>query len=63
LRQEPGRIYRLAVVISSGRDEPPTAAFLDELREQGFVEGKNLEFIPAGSVSITSKPPRSCRRS
>jgi putative ABC transport system substrate-binding protein len=35
-------------VISSGRDEPPTAAFLDELREQGFVEGKNLEFIPGG---------------
>ena len=48
LAQEPGRIYRLAVVISSGRDEPPTAAFLDELREQGFVEGKNLEFIPGG---------------
>ncbi|MGC1972938.1 MAG: ABC transporter substrate-binding protein [Pseudolabrys sp.] len=46
--QELGRIYRLAVVISSGRDEPPTAAFLDELREQGFVEGKNLEFIPGG---------------
>jgi putative ABC transport system substrate-binding protein len=46
--QEPGRIYRLAVVMSSGRDEPPTAAFLDELREQGFVEGKNLEFIPGG---------------
>lgn len=46
--QEPGRIYRLAVVISSGRDEPPTAAFLDELREQGFAEGKNLEFIPGG---------------
>lgn len=46
--QEPGRIYRLAVVISSGRDEPPTAAFLDELREQGFAEGKNLEFIRGG---------------
>lgn len=46
--QGPGRIYRLAVVISSGRDEPPTAAFLDELREQGFAEGKNLEFIPGG---------------
>ncbi|MGB8511471.1 MAG: ABC transporter substrate-binding protein [Pseudolabrys sp.] len=35
-------------MISSGQDEPPTAAFLDELREQGFVEGKNLEFIPGG---------------
>jgi putative ABC transport system substrate-binding protein len=48
LAQEPGRIYRLAVVIAAGRDELPTMAFLDELREQGFVEGKNLEFVPGG---------------
>jgi len=44
MAQEPGRVYRIAVVISTGRDEPPTLAFLDELRAQGFVEGKNLEF-------------------
>ena len=42
--QEPGRVYHIAVVISAGRDEPPTLAFLDELRAQDFVEGKNLEF-------------------
>jgi putative tryptophan/tyrosine transport system substrate-binding protein len=46
--QDPGRIYRLAVVITAGRDEPPTLAFLDELRDQGFIEGKNLEFVSGG---------------
>ena len=46
--QEPGRIYRLAIVTTAGRDEPPTLAFLDELRVQGFVEGKNLEFVSDG---------------
>jgi putative tryptophan/tyrosine transport system substrate-binding protein len=46
--QEPGRVYRLAIVTTAGRDEPPTMAFLDELRAQGFVEGKNLEFISDG---------------
>ena len=46
--QEPGRVYRLAIVTTAGRDEPPTLAFLDELRAQGFVEGKNLEFISDG---------------
>jgi len=40
LAQEPGRVYRLAIVTTAGRDEPPTLAFLDELRAQGFVEGK-----------------------
>jgi putative tryptophan/tyrosine transport system substrate-binding protein len=43
--QEPSRVYRLAIVTSAGRDEPATLAFLDELRAQGFVEGKNLEFV------------------
>ena len=46
--QEPGRVYRLAVVITAGRDELPTLAFFDELRVQGFIEGKNLEIIPDG---------------
>jgi putative tryptophan/tyrosine transport system substrate-binding protein len=46
--QEPGRVYRLAVVITAARDEPPTLAFFDELRAHGFVEGKNLEIIPDG---------------
>ena len=46
--QEPGRVYRLAVVVTYGRDEPAALAFLDELRIQDFVEGKNLEIIPDG---------------
>jgi len=46
--QEPSRVYRLAIVTSAGRDEPATLAFLDELRAQGFVEGKNLEFVSGG---------------
>jgi putative tryptophan/tyrosine transport system substrate-binding protein len=46
--QEPGRVYRLAIVTTAGRDEPTSLAFLDELRAQGFVEGKNLEFVSDG---------------
>src|SRR5262245_24107058 len=46
--QEPGRVYGLAVVVTYGRDEPAALAFLDELRIQDFVEGKNLEIIPDG---------------
>jgi ABC-type uncharacterized transport system substrate-binding protein len=46
--QEPRRVYRLAVAVTAGRDEPATLAFLDELRIQDFVEGKNLEIIPDG---------------
>jgi hypothetical protein len=30
--QEPGRVYRLALVLPVGRDEPASLAFLDELR-------------------------------
>ena len=40
--QEPGRAYRLAIVVPVGRDEPPIVAFLEELRAQGFIEGQNL---------------------
>jgi len=46
--QETGRVYRLAIVTTAGREEPPTLAFLDEMRVQGFVEGKNLEFVTDG---------------
>jgi ABC-type uncharacterized transport system substrate-binding protein len=43
--QEPGRVYRLALVLPVGRDEPAGLALLDELRIQGFVEGKNLVIV------------------
>jgi putative ABC transport system substrate-binding protein len=47
LAQEPGRIYRVALVVPVGRDEPAIVAFLDELRSQGFVEGQNLVVAPS----------------
>ena len=40
--QEAGRLYRVALAMPVGRDEPAILAFLDELRAQGFIEGKNL---------------------
>jgi putative ABC transport system substrate-binding protein len=43
--QELGRTYRLGVFIPSARESPQAAAFLDELRLNGFVEGQNLIVI------------------
>ncbi len=44
--QEPGRVYRIAIVLPVGRDEAPNVALFDELRRLGFVEGQNLQIIP-----------------
>jgi putative ABC transport system substrate-binding protein len=38
--QEPGRVYRLGIVIPATRES--IAGFFDELRIAGFVEGQNL---------------------
>ena len=46
--QEPGRIYRLAVIQGSARQAPRNVAFFDELRGLGFVEGQNLKIIVDG---------------
>jgi putative ABC transport system substrate-binding protein len=43
--QEPGRAYRVGVLIPSARESPQAAAFLDELRLNGFIEGQNLTVI------------------
>ena len=58
--QEPGRVYRLALVLPVGRDEPAVLAFLDELRIQGFIEGKNLVIVgglPTSNEQITTVVP------
>jgi putative ABC transport system substrate-binding protein len=58
--QEPGRVYRLALVLPVGRDEPPSLAFLDELRKQSFVEGQNLVIIggvPTSNEQIATVVP------
>ena len=49
--QEPGRVYRVALVLPVGRDEPAGLAFLDELRIQGFAEDKNLVIIGGSPTS------------
>ena len=41
LAQEPGR-YRLGCLLPLTRDVPGNAAFLDEFRRRGFIEGQNL---------------------
>jgi ABC-type uncharacterized transport system substrate-binding protein len=41
--QEQGRIYRLAAVFGSPKAAPFIAAFFDELRALGFMDGQNLK--------------------
>ena len=49
--QEPGRVYRIALVFPVGRDESASLAFIDELRLQGFIEGKNLVIVGGSATS------------
>ena len=46
--QEAGRTYRLGFLLPTARQAPQVEAFVDELRLNGFVEGKNLVVIPGG---------------
>ena len=46
--QEPGRTYRLGFLLPTARQTPQVEAFFDELRFNGFVEGKNLVVVPGG---------------
>ena len=46
--QEPGRIYKLGVMTGAGRQAPRNVALFDELKELGFVEGKNLKIVADG---------------
>jgi putative tryptophan/tyrosine transport system substrate-binding protein len=48
LAQEPGRVYRLGFLIPTRRESPAVAAFFDELRLHGFIEGQNLTVDPSG---------------
>jgi len=59
--QETGRLYRVALAMPVGRDEPAVLAFLDELRAQGFVEGKNLVIVggqPTANEHIPTVVPQ-----
>jgi putative tryptophan/tyrosine transport system substrate-binding protein len=46
--QGPGHTYRIGFLIPARRQTPPVAAFFDELRANGFVEGQNLLVISGG---------------
>ena len=49
--QEPGRVYRLGVLIPATRAS--VEPFFDELRLNGFVEGQNL--VVTGSYSVRAE--------
>lgn len=49
--QQPGRIYRVALVLPVGRDNPASLAFLDELQKEGFAEGRNLVILGGAATS------------
>ena len=46
--QENGHTYRLGFLLTSARQSAAVTAFFDEMRLNGFVEGKNLTIIPGG---------------
>lgn len=46
--QQPGRIYKLGCLIPAERTSPGITAFFDEMRLNGFIEGRNLESTPNG---------------
>jgi putative ABC transport system substrate-binding protein len=47
--QEPGRIYRIALLMPAPRQTAPVLALFDELRLNGFSEGQNLTVVADGS--------------
>jgi putative ABC transport system substrate-binding protein len=46
--QRSDRTYRLGFLIPTSRETPAVAAFFDELRLNGFIEGQNLTVVPGG---------------
>ena len=42
LGQQAGQTYRLGMLAGGPREAPPIAAFFDELRLNGFIDGQNL---------------------
>jgi putative tryptophan/tyrosine transport system substrate-binding protein len=49
--QEKGRIYRLGIYASDGRNVPHYRALIDELRRHGLVEGQNLVIDARGDAA------------
>jgi putative ABC transport system substrate-binding protein len=51
--QEAGRTYRLGFLVPAPRTSAAIAAFMDELRLGGFVEGQNFSVV--GSFAVTAE--------
>jgi len=46
--QQPGRIYRIGLLLPVSDDAQAILAFFDELRSNGFVQGQNLDVVSGG---------------
>jgi putative tryptophan/tyrosine transport system substrate-binding protein len=46
--QQHDRVYRVGFLLPAGRQTPAALAMFDELRVNGFADGKNLVVIPGG---------------
>jgi ABC transporter substrate binding protein len=46
--QDAGRTYRLGIMTGGPREAPRIAAFFDELKVFGFIEGKNVTVVAGG---------------
>jgi hypothetical protein len=46
--QDAPRTYRLGIIFGGSREASQVAAFFDELKQLGFIEGKNLNVVPGG---------------
>jgi putative ABC transport system substrate-binding protein len=55
LAQEPGRIYRVAVLLPLKQPSPSMDAFLDEMRQAGFVQGHNLDLDAPDGVNLSDE--------
>jgi putative ABC transport system substrate-binding protein len=54
--QEPGRVYRLGMMVGNRREDASYAALFDELRRLGFVEGQNLQVVGRSPVRDEEAP-------
>ncbi|HKH00583.1 MAG TPA: hypothetical protein VKB08_07680 [Bradyrhizobium sp.] len=57
--QEAGRIYRLESLTPGPKASPLNAAFFDELRVFGFVDGQNLK-VDGGGFGLRDEQLAEC---
>src|SRR5262249_54347220 len=64
--QQPERVRRVGVLMSTSQDNPEgqarLAAFLQGLQQLGWTDGRNIRFAPAGVPMIVANPQRNWSR-